>query len=162
MYPSLLSKTAAVYFLDWPEEALRHIAFKSVSECAVPFESEVIKKTVDILVQWHTSVKSLAEKCHAETRSKIYITPVEYTGMLAYFNELLTRKQSLTESQIQKYSNGVKCLEEAAVLVQKLSIELESMKPGLELKNKETEKTMSVSFRSFFCKFFFFKKKNRK
>ena len=64
--------------------------------------------------------------------------------LLECYNAILSKKQALIESQIQKFSNGVHCLEEAAVLVQKLSIEIEAMKPGLDQKNKEAEKTMAV------------------
>ena len=66
--------------------------------------------------------------------------------MLKYFKSTFINREELLESQISKYSNGVKCLAEAGVLIQKLTIEIESMKPGLELKNAETEKTMNVLF----------------
>ena len=65
--------------------------------------------------------------------------------MMKYFKELWAKRSTLMKSQISKYSNGVKCLGEAAVLIQKLTVEIESMKPGLEQKNVETEKTMNVS-----------------
>ena len=62
--------------------------------------------------------------------------------MLQSYKAILTRKQSNLDSLIQKYTNGVQVLEEAAILVQKLSFEVESMKPTLDQKTKEAEKTM--------------------
>lgn len=81
--------------------------------------------------------------CEA-AKNKVYVTSVLYIEMIKYFKDLWTKRKALMESQISKYSNGVKCLGEAAVLIQKLTVEIESMKPGLEQKNIETERTMNV------------------
>jgi len=36
MYPSILGKTSAICFLEWPEEALRHIAVQHISKSGIP------------------------------------------------------------------------------------------------------------------------------
>ncbi len=91
----------------------------------------------------HKSVLEIRDE-YERTGGRVHITPVAFRELLQNFKSLLGRKQTQLESQLQKYTKGVQCLEEAAVLVQKLGVEVERMKPGLELKNRETETTMGV------------------
>lgn len=104
------------------------------------------KKTIDILTKYHSSIKALAESYYNATKNRVLITATGFIEMLQYFTDILSKRQSQVESQIQKYEKGVQCLDGATELIQKLSVQIDSMKPGLEVKNKETEKTMNVFF----------------
>ena len=54
MYPSLLRKTTPIYFLEWPEETLRHVATKCIAELSISKEPEV-----KFIENWGSSRKRL-------------------------------------------------------------------------------------------------------
>ncbi len=131
--------------MEWPEESLQAISQKILAPLPTfSTQSELLEKTIKIIVSVHRELAEKSNEYYTRGGMRVYIPSCKYIELLKVFSELLTKKQNYMDSQLAKYSNGVQCLEEAAGLIKKLTTEINELNPGLEKKNKETEKTLNV------------------
>ena len=126
-FPGLVSCTTIDWFFKWPDEALKTVsAFFLKDEAAIPTEFRDAISSHMVLA--HTSVMVKAEKYKEELRRFYYVTPKNYLDFIANYRSLLREKLKKSDLAIRRLGGGLAKLDDAAVAVDKMSVELQAAK----------------------------------
>lgn len=143
-FPSLVNCTSVFWILPWSDGALTAVATHFLSQAhqlqLAPEKKAAIANTC---VKFHTSVREASVRFQQQLGRYYYVTPISYMQLLSNLEKLLSRKQSEMLARIEKYKNGVQKLEDCGRIVDQKKIELEDLKPNLQVMTKQTEEIMA-------------------
>lgn len=140
MFPSLVNCTTIMWFLPWPQEALRSVAYQYLADLDV--EYTIKSGIVDICVDMQQRVTVLSDKYREELRRYYYVTPTSYLELINTFKYLLDTKRVETKRLTLRYEVGLDKLLSTAEKVAKMQIELEELQPKLIVAQNETKVMM--------------------
>lgn len=141
MFPSLVNCTTIDWFLPWPEEALSSVArYFLESEDLGDSKEGIVSVCVDMQVR----ARNLTQRYFDEWRKYYYVTPTSYLELIKTFKSLLQKKRDEIDTVINKFTLGLKQLNNAKTEVSRLEGELQVLQPQLEVKQKETNELLKV------------------
>ena len=140
-FPTLVNCTTIDWFLPWPEEALRTTAiktFQSIAELDEKYKEGVVKLCVDM----QQRVRELSTRFYQELRRFFYVTPTSYLELLSTFKRLLGERIEKIKGLISGYETGLEKIKKAEEDVNVMKIELNDLKPILQVKTEENLKML--------------------
>ena len=111
MFPSLVNCSTIDWFLPWPEEALTSVAEFYLSK--VEIEKELFKPITKICVKMQMTIIEESQRFLKELRKYYYVTPMSFIQLLNLFKDLLINKKKTLRSEIEKYTRGLKIIEQS-------------------------------------------------
>jgi len=129
MFPSLVNCCTIDWFTEWPEEALRSVAYFFLE--SVELDQEVKQGVVDVCVDMQVRVVSLSKKYLAEMQRHYYVTPTSYLELINTFKGLLNKQRTDVFERKARYDNGLSKLKETADQVNDMQVYLEDLQPKL-------------------------------
>lgn len=135
-FPSLVNCTTIDWFREWPEDGLRSVATRLLSEEDLTDEEK--SAICSMFVSFQQQIRDMGVKYLAEARQYTYVTPTSYLDLLSTFTRLLKEKRSELQAMQQRYTNGLAQLKKTEDQVEVMQTELAVMQPQLAVKAKET------------------------
>ena len=145
-FPSLINCSSIIWYLPWSDDSLRTIAKHNLLD-KIDDQTKLLLQhkeleICNIFVKFHKAIEEISEKYYSKTAKRNYVTPINYKHLLENFLDLLNSKQTKLLNQRNQYIVGVQKLDECAIFVEETKIKLESLKPELDQKSKETMLTL--------------------
>ena len=142
-FPALVNCCTIDWFTAWPQDALASVSQEYLDDLPVP-DDKVIKAVQETCVLFHSSIHKLSTKFKNEMRRINYVTPTSYLELLAFYKEVLDRRQGEVMTVKKRYEVGLEKLEFTESSVQAMQEELVALQPQLVQSTKETEEAMEV------------------
>ena len=116
------------------------VANKFLEEINIDFD--VKTSIVKMCKNFHTSVIDLSERFFDILQRQNYVTPTSYLELIKTFKRLLGQKQTTLLDMKNRYVVGLEKLDNASKEVAVMQVELEALKPQLEVTSQETSDLM--------------------
>lgn len=142
-FPALINCTSINWFNEWPEEALRSVAQKFLSEIdLLPCE---IQESVSVfMARVHGSV-SLTSIAYLQNDKRYnYTTPKSYLEQIALYKRMLSTKSKQLEEKTIRLENGLTKMESASRQVDDLKEKLAEQEVEVKKKNEEADKLIKI------------------
>lgn len=121
MFPSLVNCCTINWFEPWPEDALKSVAMKFLSNIdALKDEDKLQASLSDACVFVHKSVEEEAMKFDETLKRKVYITPKSYLDLIKSYEEFLNEKRTELSGRRTILNTGLTKLTETNTEVAKL------------------------------------------
>jgi len=152
-FPGLISCTTIDWFLRWPEDALREVSSRFITEDKtfkiahadkVPEEvagqPRVLAPTEKNIVQHIANVHNIVtEGCleyFQNMRRQVYVTPKSYLSFISSYKVLYNSKRNGIDKQERDVTQGLNKLKQAEVDVEKMKTVLEVQTVELQVAEK--------------------------
>jgi dynein heavy chain len=137
MFPSLVNCCTIDWFTEWPEQALRSVAYFFLN--AVDLEQKIKDGVVDVCVDMQQRVVNLSKRFVSEMGRNYYVTPTSYLELINTFKNLLNVQRQEVFDAKARYDNGLQKLKETADQVNEMQVYLEALQPKLKEATIETD-----------------------
>ncbi|KAF5829736.1 dynein heavy chain and region D6 of dynein motor-domain-containing protein [Dunaliella salina] len=146
MFPSLVNCCTIDWFQEWPDEALRSVAFNFYSDVELNSEAhpQLLEGVVDSCVFVHQSVERWSRVFHEQLRRSNYVTPTSYLELLGTFIRLLSDKRNEINNSRRRLEVGLQKLLSTAAQVEVMQRELKGLQPILARTSQEVDDMMVV------------------
>ncbi|GET87016.1 dynein heavy chain, putative [Leishmania tarentolae] len=118
-FPALANTTVIDWFLSWPEQALKSVAQRFLSEIELGGE-EMTKNIADFMAYCQIKVTETCEEYYAQEKRHAYTTPKSFLELIAFYKDLLSRKRKENSDQTERLVSGIDKIKEAGAQVQGL------------------------------------------
>ena len=135
-----LTNTAIDWYEEWPEDALYYLAKREISKDAK--SADKADDLAFIFSKVFTEINKMNETYFSQTRKKVIILPKSFLDFLSFYKHMNLKHSKKIESDILKYKDGVKKIDEAGEQIKLMSELLEKKKPILIEQGKVIEKTL--------------------
>lgn len=139
-FPSLVNCCTLDWFTEWPEEALREVAFGDMGESDIGI-SDHLKNCVEVFVYIHQTVEEKSKEFLNNLRRHNYVTPTSYLELLTVYKSVFLSKQDEIKFFKNRLAGGLKVLADASVEIDKLKDTLDKKQPVLEKTKAEVAET---------------------
>jgi dynein heavy chain len=112
--------------------------FQGISELDEKYKEGVVKLCVDM----QQRVRELSSRLYQEVRQYYYVTPTSYLELLSTFKRLLGARIAQIKGLISGYETGLEKIKKAEEDVNVMKIELNELKPILQVKTEENLKML--------------------
>ncbi|KEG12669.1 dynein heavy chain [Trypanosoma grayi] len=130
-FPALANTTVIDWFLRWPEQALKSVAKRFLSEIELG-GPKMTKNIADFMASCQEKVTETCEEYYLHEKRRAYTTPKSFLELIAFYKELLTKKRDNLNDRTHRLVSGIDKIKEAGVQVaalqdvlQRESIEVE-------------------------------------
>ncbi|GLI63290.1 hypothetical protein VaNZ11_006196 [Volvox africanus] len=142
-FPSLVNCTTIDWFSVWPSDALKSVASKFLN--SVEMDSPETRAAVeDMCMEFHLTVRHLAEDFKADLGRHYYTTPTSYLELIQTYKELLSAKRKQVHGLKRRYEVGLEKLLSAEHDIGVMKEELIALQPKLIETGKEVEETLKI------------------
>ncbi|EFJ50020.1 dynein heavy chain 6 [Volvox carteri f. nagariensis] len=142
-FPSLVNCTTIDWFSVWPSDALKSVASKFLN--SVEMDSAETRAAVeDMCMEFHLTVRHLAEEFKADLGRHYYTTPTSYLELIQTYKELLSAKRKQVHGLKRRYEVGLEKLLSAEHDIGVMKEELIALQPKLIETGKEVEETLKI------------------
>ncbi len=146
MFPSLVNCCTIDWFMPWPEDALRSVAHRSLSEFDLQLDSDGsqtnLNNLVEIFKAVHQSVEGASRKFFSKLRRYNYVTPTSYLALLQTYKTCLQEKRKEVGNKRDRIDNGLEKLIETKTQVADMQKTLVALGPQLEKTSAEVDAMM--------------------
>ncbi|CCW66761.1 unnamed protein product [Phytomonas sp. Hart1] len=118
-FPALANTTVIDWFLSWPEQALRSVAQRFLSEIDLGGE-EATANIANYMSFCQVKVTEMCEEYYVQEKRYAYTTPKTFLELIALYKELLIKKREENTDKTQRLINGINKIKGAGVQVQAL------------------------------------------
>ena len=132
-FPGLASSTTIDWFFPWPEEALSKVAQYFLAE-ETSIKAEYRDSVVNHMVMVHLNVLTYADKFKEELRRYYYVTPKNYLDYIQNYRRMLRESGRKIQKGIKRLAGGLTKLKDAAVAVDRMSVQLTEAKKIVDAK----------------------------
>lgn len=139
-FPSLVNCSTLDWFTEWPEEALREVAFGDMGDADFDLGDQ-FKNCVEVFVYMHQTVEHKSKLFLDELRRYNYVTPTSYLELLNVYKSVFVSKQKEITYLKERLNKGLKVLADASVEIDKLKDMLDKKQPELEKTKAEVAET---------------------
>ena len=138
MFPALINCCTIDWYLEWPEVALLSVSSRFLEPIeSLPNDQKQSLSKMCVVI--HTSVASACEKFFHQLRRKYYTTPKSYLDLISLYTTVVGEKLLELSTQLERFKNGLKKMEETNAVIDKLQGELTLLKPVLAEKSAATK-----------------------
>ena len=138
-FPGLVSGCTMDWFSRWPEQALRAVADKYVSEMEIVGTEQVIKDVVQDMAFIHDMVTDACDQFFNQFRRRTHVTPKSYLSFLSSYKSLYNQKRNEVGLLSERMNMGLSKLIEASKSVAILQEELVFKEKDLAVASKEAD-----------------------
>lgn len=138
-FPSLTNCCSIDWFNEWPDEALRGVAERLMSDVDFEKQPELRAPLTELCVDVHQAVVQVSNEFWDELRRRYYITPTSYLEFIKLFKLMLIEKGTDMTEQLSRVVNGKLKMKQTDETIAVMSKEIDEKKPMLEKASKETE-----------------------
>ncbi|KAJ9437970.1 Dynein-1-beta heavy chain [Diplonema papillatum] len=143
MFPSLINCTTLDWFMEWPNDALKEVAKRFISDIDLG-APERVDSVSDVFVLMHSSVHKASKTMATELKRYNYVTPTNYLELVSGYCKVLTSKRESLGVQRDKLINGIKKLDDTEAKVSQMSDDLQIFQRDLDQKSTDCEAMMRV------------------
>jgi dynein heavy chain len=130
-FPGLVSQCTIDIFMPWPEEALRNVSDKFISDFEMATTPEIKALAITHMAAVHTLTGQGCASYLSRFRRHVYVTPKSYLSFIAGYKTLYSRKHAEVKVLADKINTGLKKLLEAGEQVGEMKIELQQKEVSL-------------------------------
>jgi dynein axonemal heavy chain len=170
-YPALVNCCTIDWYDPWPEDALQSVARRFLSEMSLITEptmsdgsdnehratamsldspdgdeskhNELVDSLCKMCVTIHTSVSKASKDFFRQYERHNYTTPTSYLELLKLFSTMLDQMRDKVTVKLERYSVGLKKLQDTKEQVAELRKELIALQPVLEKSVRETAELLT-------------------
>lgn len=124
-------------FHPWPRAALTFVASRFLQEISLPEES-LYEKLASNMAEVHLSIDVANAKYLAVERRYNYTTPKSFLELIAFYKQLLEKKRSKVEINIERLEKGLTIMEQVKAKVEGLKEDLKVKMVQVEEKKAAT------------------------
>ena len=142
-FPAIINCTSINWFQEWPEEALRSVAQKFLSEVdSLPVD---IQHSISVFMAGvHKSVNETSTTYLQNDKRYNYTTPKSYLEQIALYKRLLSMKYVQLQQKTQRLENGLVKLQSTSKQVDELKEKLAEQEIEVKQKNQEADKLIKI------------------
>ena len=140
-FPALVSCTTIDWFIEWPNDALKEVAVRFLSE--MNFDNEDagrVESIADMFVYMHDTTNKESRTMKETLKRYNYVTPSSYLDLVRGYRVMLQRKREEIAEQRDKLKNGMSKLEETKLAVSRMTQDLKVQDAKLQEKTIEVNK----------------------
>ncbi|CAH1982445.1 unnamed protein product [Acanthoscelides obtectus] len=139
-FPALVNCCTIDWFSPWPDSALQSVALQFLNDVEnLNVTEEILQGIVFVFQYMHASVVEASERFKQELSRHNYVTPTSYLELLSSYTELMNKKKSSLTEGVSRLQTGLGKLQSTAEEVKVLQINLEVMKPALEVAARDAD-----------------------
>lgn len=118
-FPALANTTVIDWFLSWPEQALKSVAHRFLSEIELGGD-EITTNIADYMAFCQVKVTEVCEEYFAQEKRHAYTTPKSFLELIEFYKRLLQSKRQENSDKTNRLLSGIDKIKEAGVQVQAL------------------------------------------
>ena len=141
MFPSLVNCCTIDWFHPWPEDALKSVAHRALTEDDLKLGDQ-LDSLVEVFRFVHQSVESASKKFYAKLRRYNYVTPTSYLALLSTYKTILKEQRISVGEKRARLMNGLEKLVTTKEQVSEMQLQLVALGPQLEKTSAEVEAMM--------------------
>ncbi|KAL7670049.1 hypothetical protein ACOME3_004989 [Neoechinorhynchus agilis] len=151
LFNSIATCTTIDYISEWDNDALINVAQTFLDEDNdIRLQPELMEKLRRLSVRFHVSAKQLGEEMSEKEGRQYFATSSTYVQFLKSFLVRKQKRQKYLKDEQQRYTNGIKRLEDTNLLVKRMNAELLVLEPKLnEQRAKSEEMQREISSEQF-------------
>ncbi|KAI8902513.1 dynein heavy chain and region D6 of dynein motor-domain-containing protein [Globomyces pollinis-pini] len=138
-FPGLVSGCTMDWFSRWPEQALRAVAEKFVSEMEIVGTEQIIKDVVYHMAFVHDLVTDACDQYFNQFRRRTHVTPKSYLSFLGSYKTYYQMKRNEVGGLSERMNMGLSKLIDASKSVAILQGELVFKEKDLAVASKEAD-----------------------
>ncbi|ESS67196.1 hypothetical protein TCDM_04102 [Trypanosoma cruzi Dm28c] len=142
-FPALANTTVIDWFLRWPEQALRSVARRFLSEIELG-SPEMTQNIADFMAFCQEKVTETCEEYFLQEKRRAYTTPKSFLELIAFYKELLSKKREDLNDRKQRLVSGIDKIKEAGVQVAALQEVLQRESVEVEEARQKTAALMET------------------
>ncbi|KAJ3258377.1 Dynein heavy chain 5, axonemal [Boothiomyces macroporosus] len=142
-FPGLVSGCTMDWFSRWPEQALRAVAEKFVSEMEIVGTEQIIKDVVFHMAFVHDLVTDACDSYFNQFRRRTHVTPKSYLSFLGSYKSYYQAKRNEVGGLSERMNMGLSKLIEASKSVAILQGELVFKEKDLAVASKEADAVLA-------------------
>ncbi|RNF12557.1 dynein heavy chain 9, axonemal isoform 2 [Trypanosoma rangeli] len=142
-FPALANTTVIDWFLRWPEEALRSVARRFLSEIELG-SPEVTQNIADFMAFCQEKVTATCEEYLLQEKRHAYTTPKSFLELIAFYKELLRKKRDDLNDREGRLVSGIAKIKEAGTQVAALQEVLQRESVEVEEARQKTAALMET------------------
>jgi len=149
-FPALSNTTVIDYFHPWPEDALRSVAKRFLSE--IDLESDELTANIaEFMARSQLTIVEQADEYFRAEKRRCYTTPKSFLELISLYKIMLAKKRAELDEKVQRLETGLEKIREAGDQVSALqdvlkreSVEVEEArtKTGLLMEHVGREKAI--------------------
>jgi dynein heavy chain len=137
-FPGLSSSSTIDWFFAWPAEALSKVAEYFLAE-ETGIANEHRTAVTEHMVMVHMNVLTYATKYREELRRFYYVTPKNYLDYIQNYRRMLRESGRKINKAIKRLGGGLTKLKDAAVAVDRMSVQLTEAKKIVDAKTVDVK-----------------------
>lgn len=142
-YPSFIDRCTIDVFTEWPIEAMEKMARQFIADLEVP--EELSDALIAASIHLHDNAKSQIATYSLQTKCNALVTSATFLELLRCFVRLYKKRRIEVSEAKSRYVSGLATLQNAAVAVEKMQIELSELRPKLlEMADNCTRMTREI------------------
>lgn len=142
-FPGLVSGCTMDWFARWPNEALRAVAEKFVSEMEIVATEQVKKEIVSHMAFVHDLVTDACNNYFLQFRRRTHVTPKSYLSFLGSYKSYYSQKRTEVGELSDRMNMGLNKLVEASKSVLVLQEELVVKEKDLAIASKVADAVLA-------------------
>ena len=131
-FPGLVNNCTIDWFEQWSGVALKSVAFKILEDKNI----DQLDSVCDLVKEFFAHASNTANRFSNEMQRRYFITPKLALDNVSLFVDLLKSKSLELDEAKKNFSKGSVKLEEMAVIVERLKIDITEAQPQLEIQSK--------------------------
>lgn len=131
-FPGLVNNCTIDWFEQWSGTALQSVAFKILEDKNI----EKLESVCSLIKDFFMHASNSAAKFTSEMQRRFFITPKLALDNVSLFVELLNKKTLELDEAKKNFSRGSIKLEDMAVIVERLKIEITEAQPQLKIQSR--------------------------
>lgn len=128
-YPALVNCCTIDLFDAWPDNALEMIAMKFLSNLDI--SDELSESITSACKYFHTVAKDAVDEYREESNNLLHVSSASYLELVRCFAQLFIKKRDEISTAKSRYESGLNTLQQAAVAVENMQVELNDLEPKL-------------------------------
>ncbi|ORC84913.1 dynein heavy chain [Trypanosoma theileri] len=142
-FPALANTTVIDWFLRWPEQALKSVARRFLSEIELG-GTQMTNNIADFMAFCQDKVTETCEEYYLQEKRRAYTTPKSFLELIAFYKELLSKKRDDLNDRTQRLVSGIDKIKEAGVQVAALQEVLQRESVEVEEARQKTAALMET------------------
>ncbi|KAI9150964.1 hypothetical protein H9P43_009579 [Blastocladiella emersonii ATCC 22665] len=142
-FPGLISGCTMDWFTKWPNEALRAVSEKFVSEMELVCSDTVRREVINHMAFTHDLVTDVCDQYFQQFRRRTHVTPKSYLSFINAYKVLYKQKRAEVGELADRMNMGLSKLLEAAQSVAVLQQELVVKEKDLAVASKAADEVLA-------------------
>mmetsp|Transcript_13743 Transcript_13743/g.31844 ORF Transcript_13743/g.31844 Transcript_13743/m.31844 type:complete len:4493 (+) Transcript_13743:136-13614(+) len=135
-FPGLINCTTVDWFLPWPEEGLRNVSQRFISDFDMETSDEIKGYLITHMANVHRIVQEATGEYFEKFRRHVYVTPKSYLSFIKNYTQVYRKQHGDVKLLADKINVGLQKLFQAGQDIAKMKVELAEKEQELAEKQK--------------------------